>query len=211
MAATSSESIALIGCGGHAKVVLSTLQEAGHSVEAIFDDNPEKWGTQLLGIPVRGSLSELSSEGFRRALIAVGNNAARARIAGQFRDVEWVTAVHPRSYVHPTVTVGEGCVIFAGAVIQPDTSIGAHSIINTGATVDHDCMISSYVHVAPGAHLAGSVKVKEGALIGIGAAVGPGCHIGEWTVIGAGSVVLQDVSSHVTAVGVPAIPLRKKE
>ncbi len=211
MGATRFDSIALIGGGGHAKVVISTLQEAGQSVVAIFDDDSAKWGTQLLGIPVKGPVLELSGAGFRKAVIAVGNNATRERIADQVKDVEWVTAVHPWSYIHPSVKLGEGCVVFAGAIVQPDTSIGAHAIINTGATVDHDCLLSDYVHIAPGAHLAGDVQIKRGALIGIGAAVGPGRQIGEWTVIGAGSVVVEDIPPHVTAVGVPAMALRKTE
>ena len=43
--------IALIGAGGHAAVVASTLVAAGKEVAGFFDDEPSFWGTQILGIP----------------------------------------------------------------------------------------------------------------------------------------------------------------
>jgi sugar O-acyltransferase (sialic acid O-acetyltransferase NeuD family) len=209
------EAVAVLGAGGHAKVVIATLQAAGFRVAAVFDDDAAKQGTVLLGVEVRGTLDDFARSSHRRAVVAIGNNSTRAqvvaRLGAQLPAVEWVTAIHPRACVHDSVKLGAGSVVFAGAVIQPDTSVGTHAIINTGVTVDHDCAIGDFVHLAPGTHLAGDVRVDRGAFVGVGAAALPGRHVGEWATVGAGAVVVKDVPAGATAVGVPARVICKKD
>lgn len=200
--------VAVIGAGGHAKVVISTLLAAGHSIAAVFDDDAAKWETQILGVPVIGPVAALRDRQVEPAVIAIGNNAKRREIAETF-DLRWITAVHPAAYVHPSVKLGAGSVVFAGAVIQPDAAIGEHVIVNTGATIDHDCVIGDFAHIAPGAHLAGDVGIGEGAFLGIGCAVIPGIRIGSWTTVGAGGVVVRDLPERVIATGIPAKPQRR--
>jgi sugar O-acyltransferase (sialic acid O-acetyltransferase NeuD family) len=203
MTASISQSVAVIGAGGHAKVVISTLQAAGYIVTSVFDDDPARLGTSVMNVPVRGRVAELAQAGRRMAVIAIGDNRVREKLAREI-NMEWVTAVHPQSYVDSSVRLGEGSVVFAGAIIQPDTVIGAHAIINTGAIVDHDCVLGDFVHLAPGVRLAGGVQIARGAFLGIGAAVVPYRRVGEWAIVGAGGVVIRDIPDGVTAVGVPA-------
>lgn len=198
----------LIGAGGHAKVVLSTALAMGLSVAGLFDDDPQKQGTEIMGVPVIGTVSDAKRKKSACGVLAVGDNRMRYRLAQELAKWEWLILVHPKAYVHPSVKLGPGTVVFAGAVIQPDTRIGAHVIINTGATVDHDCWIGDFVHVAPGVHLAGNVKVGEGTLLGIGTTVLPGVTVGAWVTVGAGAVVVRDLPPRVTAVGVPAKPIK---
>ncbi len=196
------EAVAVIGAGGHAKVVISCLRELGVAVAAALDDAPERWGADLLGVPVRGPVRELAA-GFRRGVIAIGDNRTRRRLASDL-DLEWRTVVHPRAWVDPTARLGPGAVVFAGAVVQPEAEIGAHAIVNTGASIDHDCRVGAYAHLGPGSRLCGRVRVGEGALIGAGSAVIPGVTIGAWTVVGAGAAVVRDLPDGAIAVGVPA-------
>ncbi|GIV17131.1 MAG: hexapeptide transferase [Armatimonadota bacterium] len=198
------EPIAIIGAGGHARVVIGTLQAAGLSAGAVFDDNPSTWDAEILGVPVLGAVSRLTEEGYNRAVIAIGDNATRRRLSEQLRGIEWVKVIHPHTWIHPSVQIGEGTVILAGVVIQPEARVGNHAILNTGATIDHECIIHDYAHVAPGVHLAGRVEVGEGAFIGIGSSVIQCCKVGAWAVIGAGAAVVRDIPDGVTAVGVPA-------
>jgi sugar O-acyltransferase (sialic acid O-acetyltransferase NeuD family) len=193
----------VIGAGGHAKVVIATLQAAGFEVTAALDDDQSKWGSELLGIAVAGPLSA-APEYARRAVIAIGNNQMRRRLAAELNRLEWVSAIHPAAVIHPSARIGVGTVVFAGAVIQPDAQVGGHVIVNTAATIDHDCLIADFAHLAPGVRLAGAVSIGEGAMLSIGASVIPGVRVGEWSVVGAGSVVLKDVESGVTVVGAPA-------
>jgi sugar O-acyltransferase (sialic acid O-acetyltransferase NeuD family) len=192
--------VVVVGAGGHAKVVVATLQAAGSEVPLVLDDAPGKHGSALGGVEVQGPVAALLGG---EAICAIGDNRTRQRVVGELVTA-WATAVHPAAIVHPSAKVGPGTVVFAGAIVQPDAVLGAHVIVNTGATVDHDCRLGDFVHVAPGAHLCGGVVVEEGALLGVGCAVSPGVRIGAWATVGAAAAVVADVPAGATVVGVPA-------
>lgn len=199
--------IAVVGAGGHAKVVIGTAEAAGLAITALFDDREELWGRTVLGYPILGPIEAIESHQLDGAAPGIGSNAGR-RDATARVEVPWITLVHPSAQVHRSVVIGAGTVIFAGVVVQPDTTIGEHSIINTGATVDHDCEIASLTHIAPGAHLAGNVRLGQGCLVGVGAALIPGVTVGAWSVIGAGAAIVSDVPAGVTYAGVPGRAIR---
>lgn len=191
--------VQVIGAGGHAKVVIATLLDLGVEVTAVWDDAPS--APACLGVPVRGKVAE--ADPAIPAILAIGDNRARARLAGALA-LPWHVAVHPTAYVHATASLGPGTVVFAGAIVQPGAVIGAHAIINTAASIDHDCRLGDFVHVAPGVHLSGAVALDDGVLIGVGACAKPGARVGAWSVIGAGAAVVSAIPAEVTAVGVPA-------
>jgi sugar O-acyltransferase (sialic acid O-acetyltransferase NeuD family) len=197
--------IAIIGAGGHGAVVASTLIAAGHPVGGFFDDTSTTWGTQILGIPVIGPIEQLIPSAWSHGVIAVGDNAARKRLARQI-DLEWMTVIHPFSWVHPEVSPGRGTVICAGAVVQPGARIGSHVIINTRSSVDHHAAVGDYAHLAV-AHIAGGASIEEGVFMALGSILLPRIRVGAWATVGAGAVVLKDVAPHTTVVGIPARPL----
>jgi sugar O-acyltransferase (sialic acid O-acetyltransferase NeuD family) len=200
----TADGVVVIGAGGHAKVVISTLAACGTPVAAVLDDDDSKWGTDAQG--TRVGRIERARGG--RGIVGIGDNAKRREMARAL-GLEWQTAVHPAAYVHPSVKLGRGTVVFAGAVVQPDAVVGDHVIVNTGATVDHDCVIGDFAHLAPGVHLAGAVRVGEGAFLGIGSVACPGVRIGRWATLGAGAVAIHDLADGVVAVGVPAAVRRR--
>ncbi len=201
----------VLGAGGHAKVVLSTAFASGLFVDGLFDDDPQKQGIEILGIKVKGTIADALKKGPAKGVLAIGDNKTRRALAQRFQcqGWEWLTLVHPKAYVHQSVRLGPGTVVFAGAVIQPDTLIGAHAIVNTAATIDHDCTVGDFVHIAPGVRLAGGVVIEEGAFVGIGSVVLPKVRIGAWSIVGAGAVVKEDLPPYVVAAGVPAKVLKK--
>ena len=204
----SAEPVVVIGAGGHGKVVVSALLAAGIRVPCVLDDDREKWGSEIFGVPVRGPVSNEVEAG-RLAVLGIGRNEDRKRFA-ETSDLNWTTVVHPHAWVHPSVFLGAGTVVFAGAIVQPDTVIGRHVIVNTGALIDHDCEIGDYAHLAPGVKLSGGVRLDEGVFLGIGSCTIPGVNVGEWTTVGAGAAVVNDLPSEVIAVGVPARELERK-
>jgi sugar O-acyltransferase (sialic acid O-acetyltransferase NeuD family) len=194
--------VVVIGAGGHAKVVVATLQAAGRTVAGIYDDDPNRTGTELMGIAIRGPADEAVRTGLPM-VIAVGDNRVRLELARRLQG-EFTTAVHPGAIVHPSCRIDPGTVVFAGAVLQPDSTLGKHVIVNTGASIDHDCRVGAFSHLAPGVRLCGNVVLGEGAFLGVASAVVPDVRIGEWSVVGAGAVVTADVEPRVTVVGIPA-------
>lgn len=196
--------IYIIGAGGHAKVILAMLEELGQKCLGIYDDNEKLWGTTFHSVPVIGAVSELHDREDIHAVIAIGNNKIRRQISEKFKQLHWETLIHPHSWVHKSVEIGEGTVIFAGAVIQPDTSIGRHTIVNTSASIDHDCRIGNFCHIAPGCHICGGVRISDSTLVGVGTSVIPCVTVTADTVIGAGASVVRNITHKGTYAGVPA-------
>jgi UDP-N-acetylbacillosamine N-acetyltransferase len=203
--------IVIVGAGGHARVVLDVIRltRAYNPVGFIDSTNPQRWNTQHEGLPILGgedTLTRLRAGGITHAVVAIGGNEARMRVAADLvrKDFTLATLIHPGAIVAERVAIGAGTVVFAGAIVNPATRIGANVILNTGCTVDHDCDVGDGAHLAPGVHIAGHVTVGSCALVGVGAAVRPGVKIGSNAVVGVGAAVVSDVADGVTVTGVPA-------
>lgn len=206
----------IFGAGGHGRVILDILnQTPGTAVIGFLDSNPELRGSTVEGLPVLGGMEQVAAlfqthPGFG-AVVAIGDNAARAEMADRLRalGVPLLVARHPQATVGPTVKVGSNVVICAGAVVCTNVTLSDDVIINTGAIVDHECAIGRAAHVAPGVRLAGRVTVREGAFVGIGSTVIQNLVVNRWATVGAGAVVIRDVPEAVTVVGVPANAIQK--
>ncbi|MBI5302886.1 MAG: acetyltransferase [Chloroflexi bacterium] len=203
--------VLIIGAGGHAQVVadiLLSMRERNPAIEPIgyMDDDANLQAQVLLGLPVLGIVSDLSIIEHDAVVIAVGNNHLRQQLYTRLRDQgeRFFAAIHPSALLARQATVGEGCVICAGAIVGTGSTIGEGVILNTACSVDHHNLISAFAHVAPGAHLGGQAQIGQGTLVGIGATVMPRQSVGSWSIVGAGAVVTRPVPSNVTVVGIPA-------
>jgi sugar O-acyltransferase (sialic acid O-acetyltransferase NeuD family) len=196
--------VAVLGAGGHAKVIVATLRAMGREVVGCYVRDANATMIPVLGVPILDERALPTAD--VELVLAIGDNALRARLAQKLgaAGVLWATAVHPRAIVEPGVVVEPGAMICAGAVLQVDVRVGAHAIVNTSAHVDHDGVVGAFAHVGPGAHVAGDVTIEEGAFVATGASIIPGRRVGAWSVVGAGGVVVTDVPARATVVGVPA-------
>lgn len=212
------ERVVGLGAGGHAKVMLEALRlMGGYEPVGLLDPDPQRQGASVLGVPVLGDdnlLGQLTADGIRCAFIGLGSTSStrpRQRLYERARrhGLRVIRIVHPQSILAPSVQLGDGVAIMAGAIINAEASLQDNIIVNTGALIEHDCVIGQHVHIATGARLAGGVRVGDGAHIGIGAAVLQGRHIGQRAVVGAGAVVVHHVPDETVVVGIPARLLRK--
>ena len=201
--------IIVIGGGGHAKVLVSTLLLCGRKILGFSDLNPAP--PPVLGIDCIGvdAAVFLHAPGDVWLVNGVGSSASTANrkdVYDRFTHKGYCfsTVIHPSSIVAREVQIEDAAQIMAGAILQPGSSVGSNAIVNTGAIVDHDCVVGAHAHIAPGAVLSGGVRVGTGAHIGTGARIIQGVSIGAGSVVGAGAVVIHDVPPGVTTVGVPA-------
>ena len=195
--------VIVIGAGGHGKVIADIVLAAGDHLLGFLDD--ARAGQQILGFPVLGGIRDYVNYKDAEFVIAIGNAQAREQIASDLEGVRWYTAIHPSAVISPLeVTVGEGTVIMANAVINPGASVGRHCILNTASVVEHDNRIADFVHISVGAKLAGVVSVGKSTWIGVGAVVKNATSICADCMIGAGAVVVKDILESGTYVGVPA-------
>ncbi|WP_456090327.1 NeuD/PglB/VioB family sugar acetyltransferase [Neisseria sp.] len=210
---TGNRKLAVIGAGGHGKVVAELAAALGTYGEIVFLDDRAQGSVN--GFPVIGTTllleNSLSPEQYDVA-VAVGNNRIRRQIAEKAATLGFSLPVliHPGAYVSPSATVGQGCVVMAKAVVQADSVLKDGVIVNTAATVDHDCLLDAFVHISPGAHLSGNTHIGEESWIGTGACSRQQIRIGSRATIGAGAVVVRDVSDGMTVAGNPAKPLPRK-
>jgi sugar O-acyltransferase (sialic acid O-acetyltransferase NeuD family) len=198
----------ILGSGGHAKVVIETVRKEGcHEISGILDGKLGRRDQLLRGIPILGEVhrDDIARHQVRQAVIAIGDNRARERIARDLNElVAWRSVSDPSALLNAENEPGDGTVVLAGVLVQPDSRIARHVILNTACTVDHDCAIGDFVHIGPGCQIGGGVEIGEGTQLGFGASVAPGCRIGKWSIIGAGSVVVDDIPDNSVAIGVPA-------
>jgi UDP-perosamine 4-acetyltransferase len=205
--------IVVVGGGGHAKVVIEILRAAGEVVLGFTDPDTGAGSSALaLRLGTDEALGELAAVGFRRVFVALGGNASRRRIGARLlaEGFELPNAIHPSATISPTVQLGRGVAVMAGAVLNAATRVSDLVVVNTGATVDHDCILGEGCHVAPGCHLSGFVRVGEEALLGVGSSIGRGesMNIGARAILGTGSVVVRDVPEGEIFAGNPARPIR---
>lgn len=204
--------LAILGAGGHGKVVADAAICAGWPDVVFFDEAYP--GSKSIGPwPILGSSDEFvkRAQEFAGVTVAIGDNRTRLRwieaLQRRSAPISPASVAHPSSSVSPHATTGPGTVILAGAIVNAFARLGVGCIINSGATVDHDCDLADGVHISPGSNLAGGVRVGKCAWIGIGASIREGIAIGQNVIVGAGAAVTADVPNGLTVVGVPAKPL----
>lgn len=205
-----TESILLLGAGGHGKVVLDALLAAGvpRAAVDVSDENAAAHGAEFLGAPV----CALGESAARRFHVSVGVAAARERIHLRLEaaGLAPLTVRHPAACVSPLASLAGGCFVAAHAVVGPAARLGPSVIVNHGAVVDHDCVVGAFCHIAPNATLAGNVTIGRRVLVGAGANLLPGVRVGDDAIIGAGAVVRADVPAGGTWAGVPATKIDRK-
>jgi sugar O-acyltransferase (sialic acid O-acetyltransferase NeuD family) len=213
--------LVVVGGGGHARGVLAALEAQGTFFVAGVLDGYKPAGTPISGEhKVLGdwgavSIQMLQVAGVTHAVIAIGDNSTRERIASELHaawpSLCFAVVVHPSATVSPSAQLGEGTVVMPGAVVHVDSRVGRHCIVNTRASLDHDGVMGDFAVLAPGATLSGGVNVGRGVWVGVGAVVIHGMRIGDHTVVGAGAVVVRDLPPLVVAYGSPAKPVRARK
>jgi sugar O-acyltransferase (sialic acid O-acetyltransferase NeuD family) len=199
----------VIGGGGHAKVLISTLLLQHRRVLGFVD--VKRSLPPLLSVTQLGDDDAvlLHSPDQVRLVNGVGSSnstVSRRIVYEKFREKQYLfeTVIHPSAIIASDVHMEDGVEVMAGAIVQPGVVLGSNVIINTGARVDHDCSIDAHAHIAPGVTLSGHVYIGHGAHIGTGACIIQGIKVGEASVVGAGAVVIWDVPAGDIVVGVPA-------
>jgi len=206
LTSSSQKSVVIIGAGGHAKVVADTCRSAGIAVHGFVVPDVAAGAAMPDGIVLGGDeyldSLDLQMHGF---VVAIGGSSQRRKVTERLRarGGRLMTVVHPSAVIGARAALGEGVLIFAGAVIICDCQFGDGAIINTGARVDHECRIGEGAHICPGAILGGEVEVGAWTVVGPGATIVKGKSIGSDSVIGAGAVVTRNIPDRVTGYGNP--------
>ncbi len=209
--------IVIVGAGGFGRELAQLIRDiGGWEILGFLDDDPEKQGKEIGGLPVLGPIEAVAKISPAPAVaLGVGFPRVKRKV------VEKIKALAPSAFfpvlVHPTavlgrgVCLGEGTVVTAGVILTVDINIGSYVLLNLLTTVGHDAVVGDYATLYVNVNLAGYSKIGNGVEMGTGSVVIPGKSVGEGSVVGAGAVVVKDIPSNVVAVGVPAKVIREVE
>lgn len=205
------KNIVIIGAGGVGREVSLIIEKinklkATWNLIGFIDDNVNNWNKVINGYPVIGgmdSLEKLPLDTY--VVIAIANYNAKKKIVNKIDNkFKFATIIDPKVWIHDYMTIGEGTIIYEGAILTANIEVGNHVIISPKCGVGHDSIIKDYVSLLWNVNVSGNDVIEEGAMMGSGSTIIQGKKIGKGSIIGAGAVVVDDIDCFTTAVGVPA-------
>lgn len=186
----ASSKLAILGAGGHAKVIHDIALRNNYNNISFFDDyNSSEY--------IKGDTDVLlnNQKDYDSYFVAIGNNLDRKKMKLVLSETSMVniSLIHPRANISDNVLIEEGVCVMAGVTINANSIIGEGSIVNTNASIDHDCLIGKYNHICPGVNIAGTVKTGNDVFIGIGSNLINNISISPNIKIKAGTTVIESI------------------
>lgn len=205
----------IVGAGQNGVQVFNILKhDPKIEVVGFLDDTPAKWGGTFCGRPVLGPIDDaealLRAGRAEGAIVAIGQNAARARITGQLQMLGAfiVKAVHPHVCIDDSAAIGVGSIVEMGVMIHPEVRIGQGVFVGGSSVVAHHCVVGNFVLIGGGVVFGGDVSVGERSTLGVGTVLQPHIKVGRNVTTGIASAVTKDLPDNAIAVGVPAKVIR---
>ena len=195
-----NKKLAIIGAGGHGKVVGEIALLNKYNTINFFDERINE--IKKYPFKIIGNLDQLKNElmNYDDFFVAIGDNKKRqnqiAWLKKEKKNI--ISLIHPKSTVSQFSSIDAGTCVMANVAINPGTIIKEGVIINTSCSIDHDCLIDDFAHISPNSSLSGNVSIGKFAHLGTGSSVHPGVYIGENVKIGVGSKIYKDIADNIT-------------
>ena len=219
--ASGRDPLVILGAVGNCLDIVDAVRainlvspEGGFEIVGFLDDDPERLGQSVAGIPVLGPLADAARiEGARfvngigspRSFRGKPDMLARTGVAG----TRFSTVVHPDASVSASAELGAGCVVLANVTVCANVRIGDHVMILPNAVIGHDSTIGDHSTLAASVVVSGFCRIGQCCYLGAGACVRDGVAMGDGSLLGMGSVLLRDMPEQTVYVGNPARPLSK--
>ena len=205
------KNIIIIGAGGVGREVSLIIEKinklkATWNLIGFIDDNINSWNRIINGYQIIGGMDLLETLPLDTyVVIAIANYNVKKKIVNKINNkFKFATIIDPKVYIHDYMTIGEGTIIYEGAIITANIQVGNHVIISPKCGIGHDSIIKDYVSLLWNVNVSGNDVIEEGVMMGSGSTVIQGKKIGKASIVGAGAVVIKDVDIYSTVVGVPA-------
>ena len=147
--------LVIIGAGQYGKNVRDIVISNGNYDKILFaDDNSD-----IADYTIEEAISLNNVDYF----VAIGNPKFRENIFHQLnmKGNKVVSIVHKSSYVASSVTIGSGCIIEPGAIINANVEIFEGVFICAGVVVNHNVKIGSYSQIDVGAVISSNREINE--------------------------------------------------
>jgi sugar O-acyltransferase (sialic acid O-acetyltransferase NeuD family) len=205
----SMKKVVVVGAGGHAAEIddyiqffneLRTISSNKLKLIGFIDDNPKSYDRYKFNAPFLGNIKEHKVQKNVNYIIAIANIKFRKPIIEFLlnQGAEFLTFIHPSSFVSKSSSIGVGSVIAPNVNIGPNVQIGKYNMINARASIGHDSVIGDYNFITPNVCFSGSTRVGNENMFGINAATIPKIVIGNNNTIAAGMVLDKNVKNDTT-------------
>lgn len=201
------KNLLIVGAGLMGREVATWARESGFSVKGFLDSRTHILDGFKDYPPILSSVDDYLLQEDDVFVCAIGEPAVRKEYVERVlrKGGEFVSIVHPLSYVGQNTKIGKGCIVGPHATLTNDIAIADHVIINVNSSVSHDCQIGDFVTICPGCHIAGVCKIATGSFLGVHSALIPHITLGDGVgvYVAAGAVVTRSTNSS-RIMGVPA-------
>jgi len=204
----------IVGAGGFARETVEAVRAINEqyptwNLLGLLDDNPDRYGKLVGGVPVVGPIESVHREPWAQVVLTTGrpdNYVSRPLIAARLGlpDARYATIVHPTATVGTTCEIGVGSVLLAHVDLTADVHVGRHVVVMPQVVLPHDAHVEDFATLASGVRVGGACHIEEAAYIGAGACLREGTRVGTRSIVGMGSVLLRDVPAKRKWLGSPA-------
>ena len=164
-----------------------TLEHAMDEYDCFFVDDAYPLGREICGVPVVGSIADLSAlrKEYQLLVVTIGNNRLREELYAQADalDYEFPNILAKTAYVSPFAKLGWGCILLNNAVVQNGAQVGNGVVLNVGVEAHHDCFIDD------GALIYTNSVIRTGARVGKRAKIGSTVTVSNFAIVSEDAVI----------------------
>ena len=196
----------MLGLGNFVWDAIDTIESQGGVVERVvlnMDVDP----SLVARLPDRIEIVKIDAfkpSSAHHAFGFTGPAIAGLRARVEPLGLDFGSAIHSKAYVAPTVRVGRGTFVGAGAVVAPFAVLGDFSHVNRQVSIGHDATVGRFGRTGPGAIVCGHAAIGDRVYLGAGSIVRDRVRICDDVIVGMGAAVVDDLLEPGTYVGVPA-------
>lgn len=162
-----------------------------------YDDAHAALPREIKGIPVVGDIAMLKSLLSVEAIhvvVAIADNGSRLKVANSLRaaGAQFITPIHPKAYVSPDASLGDGSVVTAGAVVHPDVAVGSHCYLGSQSVIERDAVVGAGAWISSGAVVGSEARIGARVFMGANSSVPRKVSVGEDIEIAALTAFLEE-------------------
>jgi len=185
---------AIFGFGGHAREVSFQMEEdVTFFVDDDFSNNFAR------------PLSSFNPEEFQIMVAVADSNLRRSIVSKLPKETKYFSFIHPTALIMDKhIEIGKGSFIGAYSILTANIKLGEHSILNRGNHIGHDTVTGDFLSMMPGAIISGNAILGDRVYLGTNSTVIEKKIIHHDVIVGANGVVVNNIDSPGTYVGVPS-------
>ena len=191
-------------------IVHRNSENSRYNIIGFLDDDENKIGTKIAGIPVMGKMNtwkEYKNAVFTSPLVSSPKKNHLKKAIVERLGIEsnnFINIIPPTINYFGFTSVGKGNLLLTGSQFQPNVNIGSHIYVSNNSVICSNAIIEDYVNISNSVSIMGGVHINHGAYLGANSSIIGYTSVGKWSIIGMGSVVVKAVEDYEIVAGNPA-------